>query len=125
MTNSPSIVAVVENDTALLTALDRLLRAHGYHAEVYGSAESFLERQSATRITCLILDIDLDGISGLELQKTLVGTGCAPPIVFITGHGEAHSMRQAQEMGCIAYLIKPFESRQLIQALHQAIQKAE
>lgn len=122
MTTLKPIVAVVENDSALLKALERLLRAHGYSAELYTSAEAFLEKNTKKEIACLVLDINLGGISGLELQRQLIKEGSAPPIVFITGQSEEKSMQQAQSMGCIAYLKKPFESQLLIQALDKALQ---
>lgn len=120
MTKAKPIVAVIENDSALLKALERLLRAHGYPSELYTSAEEFLEHHPKREIACMILDIDLDGISGLELQSKLVKKGQAPPIIFITGQSDEGCMKQAQEMGCIAYLKKPFESRSLIKALNNA-----
>lgn len=121
MTKAKPIVAVVENDSALLKALERLLRAHGYPSELYASAEEFMEHSLKQEIGCMILDINLGGISGLELQKELVRKGQAPPIIFITGQSDESCRKQAEEMGCIAYLKKPFESHSLIKALNNAI----
>eukprot|EP01031_Cornospumella_fuschlensis_P020772 gene20772-25465_t len=78
------VVAVVENDAGMLKALGRLLRAAGYMAQLYPSAEQYLQRGDHSHISCLILDIDLGGLSGIELQQLLVGAGNAPPIVFVT-----------------------------------------
>jgi FixJ family two-component response regulator len=116
-----SIVAVVENDAAMLRALERLLRASGYTSEMFTSAESFMTRTSDAAVDCLILDIDLDGISGLSLQKRLVDAGTAPPIIFITGKFDELSRTQAMELGCKAYLRKPFESKSLLFAVEGAL----
>lgn len=124
MNKTKPVVAIVENDSALLKALERLLRAHGYQPELHVSAESFLERNTKEAIGCLILDIDLDGISGLELQRALLEKKAAPPIIFITGQGEESVRRQALANGCIAYLKKPFSSRLLIEALGNAANMA-
>jgi FixJ family two-component response regulator len=121
MTKQNLIVAVVENDAALLQALERLLRVSGYTPELYSSAEAFLDRYSDKEVRCLVLDINLDGISGIELQRTLAMAGNAPPIIFITGHDDDHDRRQALKMGCIAFLEKPFESRALLQAITNAM----
>ncbi len=114
-------MAVVENDPAMLKALERLLRASGYVSEVFTSAEAFLMRRGASAVDCLILDIDLDGISGLSLQKKLVDAGVAPPIIFITGKSDELSRAQATELGCTAYLRKPFESKLLLHAVEEAL----
>lgn len=115
------IVAVVENDQAMLKALGRLLRASGYAAQLYPSAERYLQRAEEDDVACLILDIDLGGLSGIELQQMLVGSGHAPPIVFVTSHAEDRFEAAAQELGCLAYLRKPFESGDLLRALELAV----
>lgn len=115
------IVAVVENDQAMLKALGRLLRASGYAAQLYPSAEGYLQRTETTAVACLILDIDLGGLSGIELQQMLVGSGLAPPIVFVTSHAEDRFEAAAQQLGCLAYLRKPFASADLLRALESAV----
>jgi FixJ family two-component response regulator len=115
------VVAVVENDAAMLKALERLLRASGYSSETYASAEAFLARESNQIIACLLLDIDLGGITGIELQQRLVEQGTAPPIIFITSQVDGADEVRAHDMGCLAYLRKPFASHQLLLALHAAV----
>ncbi|MES2149142.1 MAG: response regulator [Pseudomonadota bacterium] len=116
--NKPKpVVAIVENDSAMLKALERLLRASGYRSELFASAESFLERSAEPAVGCLILDIDLGGISGIELQNRLVAAGGAPPIIFVTSQVDADYREKALALGCLAYLRKPFESHELLHAL--------
>jgi FixJ family two-component response regulator len=115
------VVAVVENDTPTLKALERLLRASGYQAEGFHSAETFMARAPDPDVSCLLLDIDLDGMSGLELQKILQGARNAPPIIFVTGNSDEGRRARALEMGCIAFLRKPVSSVALMQALEKAL----
>ncbi|MBA5688635.1 response regulator transcription factor [Rugamonas apoptosis] len=117
MTGAQTVVAIVENDAALLKALERLLRASGYGSRLYASAEQYLDRNQVDAVACLILDIDLGGISGIELQQRLVAQGVAPPIIFITSQIDAASQERAQALGCLAYLRKPFTSSDLLGAL--------
>ena len=121
MDTAKLIVAVVENDLAMLKALGRLLRASGYLAQLYSSAELYLQRTGCADAACLILDIDLGGLSGIELQQMLVGAGTAPPIVFVTSQTDDRFEASAQRLGCLAYLRKPFDSRDLLQVLRQAV----
>lgn len=114
------VVAVVENDAAMLKALERLLRATGFATELYASAELFLERAPGSPVGCLILDIDLGGLSGIELQQRLVASGQAPPIIFVTSQVDAAFREKAEAFGCVAYLRKPFESQELLHALQLA-----
>lgn len=114
------VVAVVENDPGMLKALGRLLRAAGYAARLYESAEQYLQRGKQGDVSCLILDIELGGLSGIELQQLLVGAGSAPPIVFVTSQIDDSVEAAAQRLGCLAYLRKPFDSRDLLAALGQA-----
>jgi FixJ family two-component response regulator len=115
------IVIVVDNDPAMLKALERLLRARGYASEVFTSAESFLARPSDAPVACMILDIDLGGMSGLELRRRLVGAGNAPPVIFITGQSDGKTHALAEQLGCVAYLKKPFAADALTQAITRAM----
>ncbi|KQX01982.1 hypothetical protein ASC94_05260 [Massilia sp. Root418] len=117
------VVAVVENDPGMLKALGRLLRAAGYLAQLYASAELYLQREERGDVSCLILDIDLGGLSGIELQQMLVGAGNAPPIVFVTSQIDGGFEAAAQRLGCLAYLRKPFASEDLLAALQRAAQQ--
>ncbi len=117
MESGKPVIAIVENDAAMLKALERLLRASGYALELFASAELYLARGEMEAVTCMILDIDLGGISGIELQRRLVEQGHAPPIIFVTSQVDATFEQRAQAMGCLAYLRKPFASHELLHAL--------
>jgi FixJ family two-component response regulator len=114
-------VVVVENDSAMLKAVGRLLASSGYDTELYSSAEQFLARDCKAKMDCLVLDIDLDGMTGLELQKQLVANGFTVPIIFITGHGDEPTIANAIDQGCVAYLHKPFDSDSIFSALEAGI----
>ena len=125
MTYRKPIVAVVENDPSMIRALRRLLYAYGYKSEVFTSAELFLLRDSTEAVDCLLLDINLGGLSGIDLQRVLVAMKMAPPIIFISGQCDAETIKRATEMGCVAFLPKPFESNCLSAAIKKALQTNE
>jgi len=115
----PLSVAVVEDDPSMRKSIERLLNAHGYHTVAYDSAEAFLAGQPLTPIDCLVLDIQLQGMSGLQLQHQLFKSGSNLPIVFITAVDDAALEAQATEAGCVAYLHKPFPAEHLLSAIEQ------
>jgi FixJ family two-component response regulator len=115
------VVAIVEDDPSMLKGLQRLLAVHGFVTEVYASAEDFLERAAAGEASCIILDIHLGGISGIELRRRLLAAGSRLPVIFMTAVDSEMIQREAIEAGCIAYLRKPFPSRQLIDAIGKAV----
>jgi FixJ family two-component response regulator len=115
------VVAIVENDPAMLKAMQRLLRAAGYRSQGFKSAEAFLEREGKTGLQCLILDIDLDGMSGIELQRKLVAAACAPPIIFMTGQDDEALRAEAHAAGALACLMKPFASHLLLRELEAVL----
>lgn len=122
MNSVKPIIAVVENDPAMLKAVERLLRANNYPAEVFASAEQFLARDGfPSEVDCLILDINLDGMSGIDLQEKLLVQGFAPPIIFITGQNDQMTHAIALILGCVDYLKKPFQSHALISAVEKAL----
>lgn len=115
------VVAIVEDDASMLKGLQRLLRAHGIATEVYTSAEAFLERAAASEAGCLVVDINLGGISGIELQRRLAAAGSRVPIIFMTAVDSEVVEREAIEVGCVAYLRKPFTARQLMVAIDNTV----
>ncbi len=121
MSSAHPIIAIVENDIPSNRAFARLLRAHGFMVEVYPSAEMLLARQSRVAIDCLLLDVDLDGMSGLALQQVLGGRRSATPVVFITGRDDPAVRAAAYEGGCARFLCKPVESYALVEAIHAAM----
>ena len=105
-------VAVVDDDESLCRALTRLLRASGMRSKSYRSAAAFLKDGWSERFDCLILDIQLDGMSGIELQEQLAASGSTTPVIFITAHDGSDIRERAIRCGCIAYLTKsePFDT---------------
>ena len=114
-------IAVVDDDRGLLAGLQDLLDAHGFATKVFASAEAFLDFYSAAiDIDCLLLDLHLGGMSGIELRRQLKASGSTIPVIFMTAHDNDAIRRQALEEGCIAYLRKPFPSRLLFEAIDKA-----
>lgn len=113
-------IGVVDNDPGTLKALKRLLIRKGFKVETFDSAEAFLANDYSTVIACLVLDIQLGEISGIELQRRLVATDRDIPVIFITALDDERTYAEAMETGCIAFLRKPFLSKQLIDAVEKA-----
>jgi FixJ family two-component response regulator len=114
------VVAVIDDDPTMLKAIERLLSAKGFDAEVFTSAEAFLEGATASKATCLVLDIHLGGISGIELRRRLTTSGSRLPVIFITALDDEATHKEAMEAGCVAYLRKPFPAHLLIGAIDKA-----
>ena len=121
MRTLPPSVAVVDDDLSIRKSIERLLNAHGFTTEVFASAEAFLSRGYLNQITCLVLDIHLGGMSGIELQRQLVAAGTKLPVIFITAIDEEDLELAALEAGCVAYLHKPFPAASLIGAIRKAL----
>jgi FixJ family two-component response regulator len=114
-------VAVVDDDPSMLRATEELLGACGFATLVFASAEEFLKRAAATEIDCLLLDIHLGGVSGLDVRRQLKASRSSLPVVFMTALDDEGMRQQALDAGCIACLRKPFPARQLIDAIAQAV----
>jgi FixJ family two-component response regulator len=112
-------IAIVEDDSGMREALTRMLKTAGFEARGYCSAEAFLEENVS--VACLVADIHLPGVSGLELQRRLVEAGRARPVVFITAHDTPAVRREAEALHAVAFLTKPFEGRLLLGAVQRAI----
>jgi FixJ family two-component response regulator len=121
MLKSRTIVAVVDDDPSMLNAAESLLHAQGFATMVFVSAEEFLDRGAVTQVDCLLLDIHLGGMSGIELRRRLKGSGSTLPIIFMTALDDEATREQALKAGCVAFLRKPFEARQLIKAIKMAV----
>lgn len=113
----PPLVVVVEDDSSSRTSLGRVLRAGGFEAAVYGSAEEFLSAPTRATPICLLLDIQLGGLSGLELQRRLRAEGSRVPFIAITAFDDEHARAEAQALGCLAYLRKPCEGRTILELI--------
>jgi FixJ family two-component response regulator len=114
-------VVVVEDDAGLRTALEKVLSAGGHGPMTFESAEALLASGAAAGAGCLVLDIRLPGMSGVELYRVLVARGDAPPVIFITAHDEPAVRAETRRLGAAAYLVKPFRGRELVDAIGEAI----
>jgi FixJ family two-component response regulator len=114
------LVVVVDDDSDVLTSLDRLLTVSGFTTETYSSCEAFLASTACSRAACLVLDIHLGGMSGLELRRRLTNSGSRLPIIFMTAFNDEVAQYAATEAGCVAFLRKPFPAKTLIAAIDAA-----
>ena len=103
--------------------LERLIRSVGWRAETFASAQEFLARARAEAPSCLVLDLQLPGLSGLDLQKRMAEVGLEIPIVFLTGHGNIPASVQAMKAGAVEFLTKPFDEQDLLRAIQEAIER--
>ena len=113
-------IVVVEDDPSMRQAIERILHTAGHNAQWYESAEAVVDMEAVMTTDCLILDIELPGMSGLELYRTLKRSGLTTPAIFVTAH-DGHSMRdEAERLGAANYLTKPFSGRALLTAVAEA-----
>jgi len=113
-------VYVVDDDESIRKALKRLLRSMGYHAVAFESAEDFMEATSCRGEGCLVLDIRLPGMTGLDLQEKLASSGVKYPVIFMTAHDNPQWQERAKKAGAVAYLRKPFDEQSLLGAIQLA-----
>jgi FixJ family two-component response regulator len=118
-----STVFVIDDDASVRKSLSRLLRSAGYTAETFSSAEEFLRREHFDGVGCILLDVKMPGLSGMDLQEELNKADYHLPIVFITGHGDIPTSVEAMKKGAVDFLTKPFDDEELLQALRAAIEK--
>jgi FixJ family two-component response regulator len=123
MTDSTPLVCVVDDDASVLKGLARLLRAWCYRVRTCTGAQEFLDQSGDKSIDCVVVDMHMPGLSGLELQAALHRSGRRVPVVFVTGHGDAATRDRALAAGASAFLQKPFTDRELIQEVETAIQR--
>lgn len=116
-----SLVVVVEDDAGMRKALARLLRVAGYQTALFPSAEAFLVSLEIDLAACLVLDIHLPGLSGLELRRRLTASGRHWPVIFITAQDDDATRDEARQLECIAYFRKPFEGAALLDAIRHAL----
>lgn len=114
------LVFVVDDDPEILMGVKRLLRQYGYDSRLFPSAEALENHDNFKEAICIILDINLDGRSGIELRRGLKAAGVAVPVIYITGKDSPTVRAAALESGCIAYLTKPFTALSLIEPLQRA-----
>jgi FixJ family two-component response regulator len=121
-TGNNKAVAIVDDDEEVRVALGSLLKSAGLAARAFESAEEFVESGQQFQVGCLITDIRMPGISGLELQAKLNAEGCSIPIVFITAHGDAKMRMQALRAGAVEFLAKPFDDEALLESVRVALE---
>ena len=114
-------ICVVDDDAGVREAVESLLRAEGFSVELFATAQRFVARASQAPLSCVILDVELPGLSGLELQSELAKSGLSVPIIFLTGHGSIPMSVKAMRAGAIEFLTKPFEADDLLNAIQQAV----
>jgi FixJ family two-component response regulator len=123
MTERPTVF-IVDDDASVLRSVGRLIRGAGYTVHAYQSAREFLaEYQRPEQPCCLVLDISMPGLGGIELQSRLAQRQIDLPIVFVTGHGDVPTTVHAMKSGAVDFLTKPFEDRELLQAVRRALSK--
>lgn len=125
MTPEDATVFIVDDDVSVRNALKRLIQSIGLKVKAFDSAKAFLEHGPHSRPACLILDVRMPGMSGIELQEQLKNTEFQMPIIFITGHGNVPMSVEAMKAGALDFIEKPFEDQKLINAIHKAIKKDE
>jgi FixJ family two-component response regulator len=118
-----AVIAIVDDDLSVRRSLQRLIRSAGWNAESFASAQEFLARPGPGTPSCLVLDLRLPGLSGLELQKRMAEVGLEIPIVFLTGHGNIPASVQAMKAGAVEFLTKPFDEHDLLQAIQEAVER--
>jgi FixJ family two-component response regulator len=121
MNSEEPIVFAIDDDASMREALSRLFRSVGMRARIFASGEEFLEFERPEAPACLVLDVRLPGLSGLELQRELADAGI--PIIFITGHGDIPMSVEAMKVGAVEFLTKPFRDQVLLDAIQQAIRR--
>lgn len=121
MNDSPPTVFIVDDDASVLKALARLVRSAGLTAETFASPREFLDRRRDDRPGCIVLDLRMPELSGLELQAMLEREGDALPVIFLSGHGDVPTSVAAMKAGAVDFLTKPCDERQILAAIQRAI----
>src|SRR5260370_37379105 len=119
----PPTVFIVDDDARMRAAMQRLLRTVGLHSESFATPQDFLRHKLPDNPSCLLLDVRLPGMSGLEVQHKFIGAGAHIPILFITSHGDIPMTVKAMKSGAVEFLTKPFRAQDLIDAIQQAIKR--
>jgi FixJ family two-component response regulator len=114
-------VFIIDDDAGMRAAMQRLLKSVGLHAESFATPQDFLRRQPPDGPSCLVLDVRLPGMSGLDVQRKLIEAGFQIPVIFITGHGDIPMTVKAMRSGAVEFLTKPFRDQDLLDAIQQAL----
>jgi FixJ family two-component response regulator len=124
MTPATPIVFVVDDDISVRESLQLLIQCEGWHPETFASAQEFLDRPRSLVPSCLVLDVSLPGLNGLDLQKRVAVERPDMPIIFITGYGDVPTTVQAMKAGAVEFLTKPFSDDSLLNAIRQAVERS-
>ncbi len=116
-------VFVIDDDAAMRAAIQGLLKSAGLRSETFGAAEEFLRSERPGGPSCLVLDVSLPGVNGLDFQRQLADAGIQIPIIFITGHGDIPMTVKAMKSGAVEFLTKPFQDQDLLDAIRQALDR--
>jgi FixJ family two-component response regulator len=114
---------IIDDDAGIRAAIQGLLKSVGLRSEAFATAQEFLDRKGADGPSCLILDVRLPGISGLDFQRKLTETGVEIPVIFITGHGDIPMTVKAMKSGAVEFLTKPYRDQDLLDAIQQALER--
>lgn len=125
MKETTPIVFVVDDDVSIRTAIKNLLRSVGLNVETFETAQEFLSSKRPEAPCCLVLDVRLPGVSGLDLQRQLAEAKIEMPVIFITGHGDIQMSVRAMKAGAVEFLTKPFRDQDLLDAVQQAIEREQ
>jgi FixJ family two-component response regulator len=117
------VVFIIDDDAAVRASIQDLLESLGLRSESFGTAEEFLRTKRPDGPSCLVLDVRLPGVNGLDFQRRLVDAGFQIPIVFLTGHGDIPMTVKAMKSGAVEFLTKPFQDRELLSAIRQALDR--
>jgi FixJ family two-component response regulator len=120
---SDAVIAIVDDDPSVREGLSSLIRSAGLRIETFASAPEFLDHVGANVPSCLVLDLQLPGLSGLDLQKRMAEVGLEIPIIFLTGHGNIPASVQAMKAGAVEFLTKPFDEQDLLRAIGEAVER--
>jgi FixJ family two-component response regulator len=118
-----NLISVLDDDESVRRTTKLLVESFGYRAAVFESAESFLKSEQLCDTACLVADVQMPGMNGLQLQSHLAAEGYSIPTIFITAYGDKESRRQAKEAGAVAFLAKPFSDEQLLEHIPSALQR--
>jgi FixJ family two-component response regulator len=124
MSHDPPVVYVVDDDVSVRESLELLLRSAGWHTEIFASAQEFLLRPRIDVPSCMVLDISLPDLNGLDLQQRLIDR-TDMPVIFITGHGDIPTSVKAMKAGAVEFLTKPFSDELLLDAIRHAIERSQ
>lgn len=123
MTETAPTVYVVDDDPSVRSALENLISSHGMRVETFPAAQEFLQGCSENAAGCLVLDVQMPGLSGLDLQRELKEAGIHLPVIFITGHGDIPTTVRAMKAGAAEFLTKPFGEQELLNAISQSVER--